>query len=317
MNSETNWISKVKEIVETVYPGNWDFQENEESSICKLMIFFPEITITNSLEESHTIKELYVKIDFVKGNYLKLYKIYGIRTLLTQAELQSGYGHSHCQSPMVHGSWGKFCLGKGPINSQINTLKLYGVSAENYLVFEMFLIGLQAYLEWESLEGGPYNYISNIHKRKKIENIDDCVLEDTYKKYINTCKFVNFTIIQNRKLEIDPNDENFMDGITPLIKEEYLVFRDIKGNFYNDGDPEIFKDIKINETFKGQELIRKVIDDESTKKDTRKKYPHPEIAKFIAKKLSRKLTLCAYERGSKTRRQSKGVNIGGLVVQDL
>jgi hypothetical protein len=218
---------------------------------------------------------------------------------------------------MVHGNWGGFCLGKGPINSQINRLKVHGVSTKNYLVFEMFLIGLEAYLEWESLEGGPYQYISNIHKRKKIENVDRYVLEDTYKKYINTCKFVNFTIIQNRKLEIDPTDEDFMDGITPLIKEEYLVFRDIKGNFYNDGDPEIFKDIKINETFKGQELIRKVIDDESTKKDTRKKYPHPEIAKFIAKKLSRKLTLCAYERGSKTRRQSKGVNIGGLVVQDL
>jgi hypothetical protein len=71
MNSETNWISKIKEIVETVYPGNWDFQENEESSICKLMIFFPEITITNSLEESHTIKELYVKIDFCKRKLLK------------------------------------------------------------------------------------------------------------------------------------------------------------------------------------------------------------------------------------------------------
>jgi hypothetical protein len=316
MSSETNWISKAKEIVEIVYPGNWDFQENEESSFCTLMIFFPEITITNSVDASHVIKEFYVKLQFIKSNGV-LYDFAGTRTLLTQAEVQSNYAHSHCGSAASKGDWGGFCLGNGPINSQINRLKLHGVSTENYLVFEMFLIGLQAYLEWESLEGGPYHCMSDIHKRKKIENVDDYVLEDTYKKYINACKFVNFTIIQNKKLEIDPTDEDFMDGITPLIKEEYLVFRDIKGNFYNDGDPKTFKDIKINETFKEQELIRKVIDDESTKKDTRRKYPHPEIAKFIAKKLSRKLTLCAYERGSKTGRQSKSVNIGGLVVQDL
>jgi hypothetical protein len=67
------------------------------------MIFFPEITITNSLEESHTIKELYVKIDFIKGSYVKLHKIYGMRTLVTQAELQSGYGPFSL--PIINGAW--------------------------------------------------------------------------------------------------------------------------------------------------------------------------------------------------------------------
>jgi hypothetical protein len=316
MSSETNWISKVKEIVEIVYPGNWDFQENEESLFYTLMIFFPEITITNSVDASHVIKEFYVKLKFKKSDGV-LYDFGGTRTLLTQAEVQSNYPHSHCGSAASKGGWGGFCLGSGPIKSQVSILKLKGVSAENYLVFEMFLIGLQAYLEWESLEGGPYQYMSDIRKRQQIENIDNYVLEDTYKRYVNKCEFVNFTIVQNRKLEIDPADEDFMDGITPLLKEEHIVFRDEKGNFYNDGNPKVFRDIEINGTFKGQKLVRKVIDDESTEKDTRKKYPHPEIAKFIAKKLSRKLTLYAYKTGGGAGRQSESVNIGGLVVQDL
>jgi hypothetical protein len=46
----------------------------------------------------------------------------------------------------------------------------------------------------------------------------------------------------------------------------------------------VFRDIEINGTFKGQKLVRKVIDDESTEKDTRKKYPHPRNRKIHRKK---------------------------------
>jgi len=314
-NSNYDW-DKVSEILEKYHPGEWDMQILDDELTIKIIIHYPELIVRNSLNQSHRITDLYFRMYF-RTNSGKLTTYNVTRGTLSQAEKQSGHAQSHVGSSAANGAWAGMCLGGGPIRSQIHTLSSAGnIASGDYNIFEIFIIGLKDFFSWESIEGGPYYYMADISRKMSISSVPHAHSEDVYKKLINSETYVDFAIVDKRRIEVI-QDDDFLDTLLPHIRDEHKVFRDAEGHYYSDGMDEEYPDINLNENFKGEPLIQKVIIDESEQENERKQYPHPRIAEYVAKKLSRKLSLYALKRGSRVRRESENTVIGGVVVQDM
>jgi len=147
--------AKWSELLEAIYPGNWEINSDD-----LLIIKFDQFTITNSINLSHIVRDLYVKWELTedlapKGN------ICGFRGLRTIEEFESGYIHSHLRTGK-HRNWedNDFCLGEGRFGELI-----YGLSSgreHDWQEINEALIMLDIYVSWESLEGGPYMKIGDV-----------------------------------------------------------------------------------------------------------------------------------------------------------
>lgn len=157
-------------------------------------VYYPEIIITNSTKKSHVITDLYVRFSF---NYFgRLYGSFKInRGSYSDQEWNSSYKHSHTSGsfPDEIDYFSTPCLGSGPINSTISVLM--NTTLENFSELEIvqFLILMDDFLKWESLEGVPYKYIRDIggggnynispnRSPKELRNSEKQVLEHIVKE---------------------------------------------------------------------------------------------------------------------------------------
>ena len=266
MQSETNWVSKVREILEKLYPNNWDMKKMTEDDIMNgsnyiFYVKYPIINISNEKGMTHVIRDFYLKLVFSHDGRLQKDLLGGTRGILTQAEKQSVYAHSHISTTAANGQWGGFCFGSGPVGVDATELYRSGFSE---IKFEMFMYAFNIYLEWESLEGGPYARIGDIKKRKNIINIYSDKLERYFKIFISKYNKVNFTIINSpARITIDHLDSDFMDQVVPLVSEAHLVYRTTEGEFFAKGSNKSYRDYDMNFEFKGENIKQKVIDDET------------------------------------------------------
>src|SRR5260221_2141765 len=124
----------------------------------QVIIYFPELKITNSKKLSHIIKDLYVQ--FIVGKDARMSShIYGIRTSITRDEYFSNYIHSHLPGvDFTNLRFTMFCTGSGEINQVIALLS----SKFDEINFTLVCLHLKNYVIWESLEGNPYRNMSNI-----------------------------------------------------------------------------------------------------------------------------------------------------------
>lgn len=157
-------IKKMWESLEAIYSGNWDMQNDLRSELLNhyiVYIKFPEIEISNKNDNKHIIKDLYVKIGYkINGSNVKLTELQGYRGKMTYEEHSSKYSHSHLPSSGLN-SFAPFCLG----SSEMADLKNDWVITEDdfdQILFELFLYQLDAYVRWESLDGGPYFRMTEI-----------------------------------------------------------------------------------------------------------------------------------------------------------
>jgi len=157
--NQTAMISE--ELADRISKSKFDYKMAGWRSQYTILIFFPEINITNTKGEEHKIRELYVRIKVSKEGLL-YGSMDGVRTCVTQAELDKKYFHSHLSAfnPSTIG-FNKFCLGSGEINLAMSMLR----SAYDKINFTLFCLHLKNYVKWESIEGTPYNYIANIETR--------------------------------------------------------------------------------------------------------------------------------------------------------
>lgn len=129
-----------------------------------ILVYFPEVTITNESNKSAVLKDLYVKIIVNSDGRLFSGYIYMTRASYSRAELDSDYMHSHCPGiPRYITDEGcfeflKMCLGSGPINGTINTL--YTTYDEDK--WTLFCWELDKVVRTESLVGIPYRKLENI-----------------------------------------------------------------------------------------------------------------------------------------------------------
>lgn len=164
---QINNIRILVQAVSDLYTDSeWDFEyancagiPHTSDSKYVLTIKFPEIAITNSAGNNHTIKDLYISLSFLSDFRVLDFKAF--RTSATVAEIASGYVHSHRLGSRFFWVPDKFCTGDGttPTTILLTELKRRFDRDDLYA----FLGLLDAYLEWESLEGVPYRKIASIN----------------------------------------------------------------------------------------------------------------------------------------------------------
>lgn len=142
-----------------------------EATKLEIKILYPKLTIRNSKGMSRELLNMVVVLGLEScSDKWLIQEFSGARLTLTMGEYLAGYVHSHLpriaifENEKALKSY-RFCTGNGHITvSQLE----YGShnSLEN---FEAFVLMIQPYLEWESLEGGPYIYMDNTLLTKKID----------------------------------------------------------------------------------------------------------------------------------------------------
>jgi len=234
--------------LETVYKDNYDFRiDSFDKNLLKFTIKFPKLTIKNKKKHEHKLYNLFTSfyLDVTKDTIKP--KITGFRTKYSIREFKKEYCHSHLSGNILVSSLEHildnpyqqiiqetgFCLGSGPF-----TTLLYSLSRDFDIdKFVLFLHYLKGFLSWESLQGGPYKYITSIIKYTKLKNHNVESIpndEDIFKKLDlkNNLKF------NKNKFEYKPN-KNVIKQTTDYFKNSNLfrpVFvcaTDHNGNYYN------------------------------------------------------------------------------------
>lgn len=133
-----------------------------------IYVWWNRVTITNENNKSVNIQDLYAKIE-VQGNGRIPYENHGFllnRATYTKEQFLSDYMHSHiCTIPKDN--FTRFenpCLGTGPINNTIMSLK----TDYDEVTWMLFCKELSLYVTVESLTGRPYKYLEHISGGKKI-----------------------------------------------------------------------------------------------------------------------------------------------------
>lgn len=127
-----------------------------------IIIYRPEVVIQNEREETHTIKDLYIKLAF---NNLML-SVEGVRmnrSTYSYIGACKGYIHSHCQSNTdLSGEFRTCCLGKTALSTVISAMK----SIWEPGFTETLPVLLDQYIHVESVSGGPYQYMADLNIEK-------------------------------------------------------------------------------------------------------------------------------------------------------
>ena len=172
-----NQIDKIISVLNRKYGENWDFflyHVGNGRFAIKLLIHYPEVKISNRLDKTHNIKDLFVKLNLGTVNDSDIItfigSIDGFRTTYSYNEAYSMYTHSHLgrkdifSSPYQCLADSNFCTGEGPLVDAFDELydSSYDGDEIEDIRFESFFYLLDSYVEWESLEGGPYIHFSEI-----------------------------------------------------------------------------------------------------------------------------------------------------------
>lgn len=196
----------------------------------KLLIYFPEINITNSKDQRHTIRDLWIKIDF--NRILRIIQFGGVRSSRTYIEHQAQYNHSHMSSETNNTSstCSSCCLGSTHYQTLLTAL--HADYDDNNMT--LFLQQLEDYLSWESLEGGPYQNIENLTQKnygnsrstQRSPNYTD--LNNAYSQFLaKYSKGYNIQLTDNGvyhqfKVIIDEEFKEKVESICPdMLKQFY------------------------------------------------------------------------------------------------
>lgn len=126
---------------------------------CQIVVWFPEVTVTNENDRSVDIQDLYIKIPVnMRGELAGLFT--ANRSTYTQIQFESGYLHSHTPGLNYDSmeSFKSVCAGNGPIQSTMTSL-FEGFDAG---LWQLFCHELEVFTRVESLAGGPYRRLETI-----------------------------------------------------------------------------------------------------------------------------------------------------------
>lgn len=297
----------MKNCLNSFYPNNWWLQstnytfdllcENRKSYFLEhefikaplsLIIKFPEFTITNSSNQSHIIKDLYILILLkANGSFLRA-KICGFRSKITNIEKIKGYYHSHLPNSSEY-TIGKFCLGTGPLVEITASLE----KQFNTKTFDIFLATLTIYLEWESIEGSPHRHMKNILQEVPLDpnfSINEAKVESEINKLLSTNKLdFNLQLNENKKLDINYN--SLEEKLTILLSSTFtnLVYKNEDTNTYFNllnGINNQQSDYKKPLCTLGENKIYMEIENIENKNTGFKKVLHPKITEYAKKYLT-------------------------------
>ena len=124
-----------------------------------ILVWFPEVRITNEHDRYVDIQDLYAKVlvDF-EGRMPHRFSLN--RATYSMLHMKNSYMHSHVNH-IPTGDFTVFqvpCTGSGPINRTMDSLEEYN---EEY-IWNMFCLELSKYVTVESLEGVPYHRLESL-----------------------------------------------------------------------------------------------------------------------------------------------------------
>lgn len=288
-----------------------------EVDVLDIIIKYDELTISNSENKTHNIKNLFVKIGFnydccIKGD------IEGLRTFLYAIELNNFYRHSHLSSE-TDGKFSRFCLGD---DTPLRML-LVEFSNPTWIIedLRMFFYCLEEYVRWESLEGGPYRKIKDLGYKKNssssariLNNYD--FIKDFFKS-LNSFDNLFFINIDSKNVQVNYKKillKKMADYIIHLYINKLITYDVLRANVvildfqdypltFFESDFEINSDIRtllskkstiIN--FKGIDYTLEIEDisnpsEEQILETIKNKdyYAHPKIGQFAERTITAKI----------------------------
>lgn len=205
----------IYEISEATY---LDFLSNYKPFI---LVWWPEVTVTNENNRSIVITDLYAKIELKMDGKIP-YENIGFqlnRSSFSYDQFVSGYVHSHVQSVLSHNyRFQDPCLGRGPIRNTILDLKNGG----DEIKWMMFCQELSQYVTVESLNGGPWIRMETVGSKSNIANRDyslngiPCRLDPVYYSSTDSrfdyFEFVKY-YLKNGHLSFSYKDRYFCPGM--------------------------------------------------------------------------------------------------------
>lgn len=218
--------------------------QNLASTSLSIMIYFPQLTLTNDYGKTHTIYDVYVKILF------PAVVLYLGRSTFTEAEIKAGYIHSHvrkgCFSDLA-----MFCTGDE--TTPFNVIRKRVKWAEEKINLEEFQLSVQALiietermLKVESNAGGPYITFATVtknsgHSDKPIEifptygrfGIRSYSVRDKIKDFIKYyCSLgLDSFYFDGKSWQLDTSDAEFIKRVTKVAKK-YWKIQYINTNYY-------------------------------------------------------------------------------------
>lgn len=271
-----NHLDSMITVLNSMYGENWDFNLNPyytdygfKGFILSTIIHYPEITIRNSEEKEHNIKDLIVHFNISESGFennegLKVYSpmdIKGTRFSTTYEEWFVGYRHSHLPSnkPKRFSDClylSDFCLGDGTEIRDILESMYVDFQSE---MFEMFLHTINSIVEWESLEGVPYIKISSIsigHEENRVSNYRNYELQDFYTPLRDKISNldVDFVYSENRyKIKSNNKFHDFIHSIIVNSLQSYwkrLLVTKVNSTYYGYSHPDIETEEQLKSKFK-------------------------------------------------------------------
>ena len=170
--SFTSLTETLNNVVSSVYDSDhydiiYDSRMGSPKTGFTIAVKFDDITITNSIEQSHHIGTIVVYLEgWAYQDRMRIIKqLKALRTSYTVEEAVMGYTHSHLPPGR---SLDDFCLG----HDNHMFVQLEGQQLVSELELESILIGLQDYIAWESLEGGPHIKMEQITLLPQLSNVE-------------------------------------------------------------------------------------------------------------------------------------------------
>ena len=168
----TSLTKTLNNVVSSVYDSDhydiiYDSRMGSPKTGFVIAVKFDDITITNSIEQSHHIGTIVVYLEgWAYQDRMRITKrLKALRTSYTVEEAVVGYTHSHLPTGR---SLQDFCLG----HDNHMFMQLDGQQLVSELELESILIGLQDYIAWESLEGGPHIKMEQITLLPQLSNVE-------------------------------------------------------------------------------------------------------------------------------------------------
>lgn len=262
-----------------------------------LVIYYPEIIITNSHELSHVMKDIYIKFSFYTENNLrKLINIDIARTTYFDYEYQNNYVFSHVDFNSLTKYSSNLCFGQTDLSQIVSNLK-----KGNFSKLQQVLLSFKDYLSWESIEGTPYKYISELHNKTDKYAVDTSYfsfikLEDSYKKVINNIEDLKYTydLVDGKyKIKLNKDSIDYIEEYLTITESSNNLFYLIDNKSYSYNS--LYKSIDMTTlnrsteiVFKGEEKLLNIINTSNEDTVEPPKRIHRSILNCVITKLEEK-----------------------------
>lgn len=170
-----------------------------------ITIYYPELEITNSNRNKHLMTDLYAKFEISIDNQGKpLIDFQGKRASFNIREYSSNYTHSHLSSSL--GGWQQFCLGSSNFKILLEDIRRNPEPEKWQLMF----MSVTNFLNWESLEGGPYRRIADISHQggSQGSGVSNSQIEAEVRRLLPQMPLTIFALGENLDI-LDSHDDYF------------------------------------------------------------------------------------------------------------